>query len=358
MVGRTLLVFALVLTFFAAARPSAAEQRTIVGVNRVNLNGLPVAERERIIRQMVGNGVRVARLNIVRPTADGIETLRIAHANGLSVVLNIGILAPDYMRADAVARPAARRFTARPRLSELDIARFEARFAWLWREIEKSQVSLLAVEFSNELNWADFNGDLAVGERGTVYDGASISRMPGLPEFERGLDNYVAILRVARKLRDASSVFPRVPIVSAGLADIPAAWAARSGGDAVEASVFLAALRQRGLFELIDGVGLHLYPEGERWQAHIRQQMQLCGEAGTGRAPCWITEWGVANTDRACPADDRARAERVRAIEAEFLAYSGSGRVKALIYYDWDSDSRFSIWRCDQLTPSGRVVLD
>ncbi|QCI66238.1 hypothetical protein [Phreatobacter stygius] len=307
---------------------------------------------------MVSNGVRVARLNIVRPTADGIETLRIARENGLGVMLNVGILAPDYMRAEATLRPAARRFTARPRLSEVDLARFEERFSWLWQEIEKTGVSLVAIEFSNELNWADFNGDLAVGERGTVYDGGSIARMPGLQGFERGLDNYIAILKVARRLRDASTVFRTVPIISAGTADIPAEWAGRSGGDAVEASVFLAALRRRGLFDLIDGVGLHLYPAGDRWQSQVRRQMEVCGDARAAQAPCWITEWGVPNTDATCPSNDQARAERIRAIEAEFLAYSNSGRVKALIYYDWDSDRRFSIWRCDQLTPSGKIVLD
>ncbi|MCZ0733214.1 hypothetical protein [Phreatobacter sp. AB_2022a] len=355
---RFLLVAALILTGLAAQPAKADTQGVVIGVNRVNLNGLPPAERERIIREMVANGVKVARLNIVRPTPEGIQTLRIAQANGLAVILNIGVLAPEYMRADAPQRPAIRRFSARPRLSQLDPARFEQRFAALWHEIERTGVSLVAVEFSNELNWADFNGDLNVGERGTVYDAASLARMPGLSDFERGLDNYVGVLKVARRLRDASQTFARVPILSAGIADIPPDWAGRSGGDAVDGAVFLAALKQRGLFDLVDGIGLHLYPEGRQWQAHLRRQMTLCGTGGPAHAPCWITEWGVKNMDTTCPSNDQARAEQVRQIEAEFLAQARAGRVKALIYYDWDSDRRFSIWRCNQLTPSGRIVLD
>lgn len=355
---RFLLVAALILAGLAAHKAKADSQGVVIGVNRVNLNGLPPAERERIIREMVANGVKVARLNIVRPTPEGIQTLRIAQANGLAVILNIGVLAPEYMRADAPQRPAIRRFSARPRLSQLDPARFEQRFSALWREIERTGVALVAVEFSNELNWADFNGDLNVGERGTVYDAASLARMPGLGDFERGLDNYVGVLKVARRLRDASQAFARVPILSAGIADIPPDWAGRSGGDAVDGAVFLAALKQRGLFDLVDGIGLHLYPEGRQWQAHLRRQMTLCGTGGPAHAPCWITEWGVKNVDTTCPSNDQARAEQVRQIEAEFLAQARAGRVKALIYYDWDSDRRFSIWRCNQLTPSGRIVLD
>lgn len=339
-------------------RPDASAGDAIVGVNRVNLNQLPPPERERIIRQMVANGVKVARLNVVRPGEAGLETLRIARDHGLSIILNFGVLAPEYLRDGATERPAARRFTARPRLSDLDPARFGQRFAWLWRRIEEIRPDLVAVEFSNELNWADFNGDLAVGERGTVFDSATLARLPNAAAFEQGLDNYVGAVKIARGLRDASPVFRSVPIVSAGTADIPRPWAERSGGDAVEASAFLAALRRRGLFDVVDGIGLHLYPEGAGWQQHIRQAMELCGTVETGGRPCWITEWGVPNVATTCPVDDRRRADLVRRMEAEFLGFAAMGRVKALVYYDWDTHRSFSIWRCDGLTPTGRVVLD
>ena len=117
MVPRALLVLSFFL--FTWAPPPAAARDAIIGVNRVNLNQLPVPERERIIRQMVANGVRVARINIVRPTESGLETLRIARENGLALVLNIGVLAPEYLRQGATERPATRRFTARPKLSDL-----------------------------------------------------------------------------------------------------------------------------------------------------------------------------------------------------------------------------------------------
>lgn len=356
--GQRLFLFLIAAIFLFVHPPRSVARDAIMGVNRVNLNQLPPAERQRIIRQMVENGVKVARLNIVRPTETGLETLRIARDNGLSVILNFGVLAPEYLRQGAAERPAARRFTARPRLSDVDAARFGERFAWLWRRIEEIRPDLVAIEFSNELNWADFNGDLGVGERGRVFDRTTMATMPNAEAFERGLDNYVAILKIARRLRDASPTLRSVPIVSAGAADIPQHWAERSGGDVVEASAFLGALRRRGLFELVDGIGLHLYPEGGRWQEHIRQAMAACGTVETGGRPCWITEWGVPNVSTTCPVDDARRADLVRRMEAEFLGFAAMGRVKALVYYDWDTHRSFSIWRCNGLTPTGRVVLD
>jgi hypothetical protein len=356
--GQRLFLFLIAAVFLLANTPRSLARDAIMGVNRVNLNQLPPAERERIIRQMVENGVKVARLNIVRPTETGLETLRIARDNGLTIILNFGVLAPEYLRQGATDRPAARRFTARPRLSDVDTARFEERFAWLWRRIEEIKPDLAAIEFSNELNWADFNGDLAVGERGRVFDRATMATMPNAEAFGRGLDNYVEVLKIARRLRDAGTAFRSVPIVSAGTADIPQRWAERSGGDAVEASVFLAALRQRGLLDVVDGIGLHLYPEGAGWQEHIRQAMTLCGTVETGGRPCWITEWGVPNVSTTCPVDDTRRADLVQRMETEFLGFAAMGRVKALVYYDWDTHRSFSIWRCNGLTPTGRVVLD
>jgi hypothetical protein len=107
-----------------------------------------------------------------------------------------------------------------------------------------------------------------------------------------------------------------------------------------------------------DGTGLHLYPAGEGGQERVRQQMKVCGDSRAAQAACWITEWGVANPEPGCPTHDQPHADRIRAVEAEFRAYSDAGRLKALIYYDWDSDRRFSIWRCDRLTPAGQAVLD
>lgn len=356
--GQRLFLFLIAAVFLLSHPHQSLARDAIMGVNRVNLNQLPPAERERIIRQMVENGVKVARLNIVRPTETGLETLRIARDNGLAIILNFGVLAPEYLRSGATERPAARRFTARPRLSDLDTGRFEQRFSWLWRRIEEIRPNLVAIEFSNELNWADFNGDLAVGERGQVFDRATIATMPNNEAFGRGLDNYVAVLKIARRLRDAGTAFRSVPIVSAGTADIPRHWAERSGGDVVEASTFLAALRQRGLFDVVDGIGLHLYPEGRGWQEHIRQAMTQCGTVETGGRPCWITEWGVPNASATCPVDDTRRADLVRRMEAEFLGFAAMGRVRALVYYDWDTHRSFSIWRCNGLTPTGRIVLD
>ncbi len=79
----------------------------------------------------------------------------------------------------------------------------------------------------------------------------------------------------------------------------------------------------------------------------------FCG--GVDGKPCWITEWGFANTSKACPANDNNREQLVEKTRDRFRQMMDSGQIAAAYYFDWDA-STYGVWRCGALTPAGKAA--
>ena len=47
----------------------------------------------------------------------------------------------------------------------------------------------------------------------------------------------------------------------------------------------------------------------------------------------------------------------MREMIGDFRQFAGQGRLKGLIYYAW-ADDRYGIYRCGNLTESGRLLLE
>jgi hypothetical protein len=143
----------------------------------------------------------------------------------------------------------------------------------------------------------------------------------------------------------------------------PKAWDGKPG---VSLPDTIAFLRENGIDQLVDGYGVHVYPSGDpRASVAARvaelERKRIFAECGMGAKPCWLTEWGISNTSRACPLDDTKRMEAIRGERSALAQFVQQGRLAAALYYTWDGippgADPAGIFRCGALTEAGLAAL-
>ncbi|MBC4019085.1 hypothetical protein [Siccirubricoccus deserti] len=312
-----------------------------------------------MLQDMAGAGVRSLRLVLTPPFDQSLAAIREAQAAGLSVLLNINPNFRPFFPRDVVGQPV-RDNIAWP-LSRFDPAHFERVWRELWRRLEAEGLQVAGIEFGNEINWAEFNADLAAD---AAAGPDAVGRLDTLPEraaFLAGMRNYVEGLRVLRRVRDEGGLNRMVPLVSAGFATVSEAFARSVSLHFVAPEEALAVLRGFGLDSLIDGYGIHFYPSGGHRQAGawdgLTATMEFCLRHA-GDRPCWVTEWGVSHVTRQCPDSDPERLSLVQEVKGQLGQLVTAGRLKASYYFDWGSrGSAYSVWRCGALTSGGATAL-
>ncbi|HET9538058.1 MAG TPA: glycoside hydrolase [Mesorhizobium sp.] len=355
--------FGFALAFVAAVLGSLASgsaDEPSIGVNRVNLAWAPPEVREAILQEMAVNSVRLVRLSLVPPFADSVDAVRTAARLGMRVVLVVSFNNKDFYPAGAEKRSGRGRTWDVYRLSDIDPERFRDAFRRALRSIDDAGVSLLAIQPGNEINWGGFNGDLVVHAAEDAPTPRSSSDLSFPSRFEHGLDAYVQITRIVREEIARTAHNRGAQVLAAGLSDISAAIADDRGIETVDASDVVALLRARDIDDAVDGYGVHLYPDqsvtADERQRRIGSAVSYCREPVSGK-PCWITEWGLANASVACPLDDDRRSRIAGEVRTLFDALIREGRVVGALYYDWDTNLPYSVWRCGSLTPTGRVAI-
>lgn len=338
--------------------PSAAAEM-VWGVNHVHLGWLEPFARQEAIDRMAAAGVRSVRLDLVPPHEATLDALERLARRGIRAALVISLAEPELVAADATARPGRGVIHTVAGLSQLDPAHFRAAFGTLLATIERRGIQLAAFELGNEINWAAFNGDLALLAPGGAPHPAAprIAALARPDLYREGLGRYVAALRVLRRLRDASSLNRTTPILSAGLAEMPVAFAAKVGAEFVDGAETLDELRRFGLDAAIDGYGVHAYPERDTDAAGRARDFARATALCRRDKPCWITEWGVAETADACPMDDSRRLPLIAEALQRMAQVAAEDRLAGAYYYDWEAEKPYAIWRCGGLTASGRLVL-
>jgi hypothetical protein len=227
---------------------------------------------------------------------------------------------------------------------------------------------LAAFELSNEINWAGFNADFPLPGQGRVFGKDDLVHDPEGQLIAKGLLQYVKTLAVLKDIRDHSKLNQDTPIISAGVADLGAPddrlW---MKADAINVDATLDFLRANGLDKLVDGYGLHSYPNQKDAAArfsHLKQNgFEECQAAGSpGGKPCWFTEWGVGGVRGKCPAvDDSNRVKLVREMRGYFAQLARQGRLGGIFFYTWEGnihdEAPVSAFRCGSLTESGRLAI-
>ncbi len=357
--GPVALLFAalLALSPLAHAGDAAAPR---IGVNRLHLAWLPRAEQERILKDIAASGATHIRVSLSRPVDKSIEAVEIASRLGLRILLEIQLANKSYYPESARPRTGFGRVWDIYRLSDLDPDRYRKGLHEALQRIDALGIRLEAIEPGNEINYAGYNGDLAVYREPGPRSPRSIAELQDRAAFERGLDTYIRVLEISRDEVRATVHSRDAAVVSAGLSDMSAEQADKRGMERLDPGEFLAALRQRGMDSLVDAYGIHIYPgrlPAAALDRRVTNLLDFCQPADLGK-PCWVTEWGVANTARSCPVDDRWRENTISAIRAAFGHLMEAKRLRAAFYYDWDTEPSYSLWRCGKLSPAAAAAIE
>jgi hypothetical protein len=332
------------------------------GVNETHLHWKTPQEREKVIDDMRQAGVGSVRVDLGEPFDKSIDGLDLLTRKGLSILLIVGFAEPPLVARDATRRPGRGIIWSVAPLSQLDPDFFREKFGGLWRQIEQRRIRLSAIEAGNEINWAAFNGDLGLlPPQGQPPQGAPGSvALRDRAAYLLGLRRYVAAVAIIKQFRDASVTNRDTKIISAGLASMPATFAANVGAEYVDTNETLDILKADGLDAVVDGYGVHTYPNINQPSQRTRDFEDLlrpCPAGGRGHS-CWLTEWGVRQPNLACPSDESKRVPLIREMLERIAANVRQKRIGGSYYYDWDDKPiEFAVWRCGGLTEAGKVLF-
>jgi len=344
----------------ATAAFAAPAEPTQFGVNRVNLAWVDAAGREKVLDQIAQSGIRSVRLSLTNPMDASIDAVRLAHQKGLAVLLEISLNNPALYPEGTKPRSGRGRIWDMYRLSDVSPELYRAALRDALQRIDRLGVALIAVEPGNEINWGAYNGDLGIRPEANTRTARSLRDLADPDAVARGAANYVQLLKITRAELAKTKLSAGAKVVSAGLSDIPPAHADRRGIDSIDPVSFTALMREHGLDQAADGYGIHVYPGGDGSPAareqHVEQALSICRSRPAEGKPCWVTEWGFANTAKTCPADDSRRERLVKATRERFANLMRDGRIAAAFYFDWDA-TIYGIWRCGGLSPAGRAAV-
>lgn len=329
------------------------------GVNRLNLAWLDRAEQERVLQEIADSGATHVRLSLSRPVDKSIEAVDIANRLGLRILLEIQLANKSYYADTVRPRTGFGRIWDINRLSELDLDRYRAGLSDALTRMDALGVHLDAVEPGNEINLAGYNGDLAVYPKPGQPTPRTVGDLKDRAAFEKGLDKYIEVLKITRDEVRASSNSSAAAIISTGLSDMSARQADRQGMERLDPTEVITLLKARGMDKLVDAYGIHIYParkNPEAIKSTVAKLLDFCEPSDNGR-PCWVTEWGIANTARSCPVDDRQREGAMAVMRTIFADLSKAKRLDAAFYYDWDTQQSYRLWRCGALSPAAALAI-
>jgi hypothetical protein len=143
--------------------------------------------------------------------------------------------------------------------------------------LEEQGIVLAAFELGNEINWTAFNAEFPLpGEGNGVLSLDDLYHDTEGKEIAKGYLQYLKILAVVKDIRDHSKLNQHTPVITAGLID--AEEGDIKAGSKVDAASFSATLdfmRANGLDKIVDGYGIHIYPNGIRKLQRISACMLL-----------------------------------------------------------------------------------
>jgi hypothetical protein len=353
-------------------RPALAAD-LITGAIPLNPTAASVADQDRLIRQLKAAGVRVIRVALT-PDNVRIEFAKRAYDQGIKIEALIEPQVLSGALAGSGQSDGAPRLWGGLTLDSIDPVLSKAYFEALFQKLEANGIVLAGIELGNEINWTNVNNDFPKTIHGKIFNFDDVRHDPQAQSVATGLQQYVKALAALKDVRDQSRLNQQTPIISAGLSTVGPAGTApdffTQHGYAVTISATLTFLRANGLDNLVDGYGVHYYPNDKATPADRKKRMEVyaisqCRPPGVaGGKPCWITEWGFNNNDKSCPVDDRARAALVQETMANFRELAGQQRLGAAFFYSWNSPPGSnqvipsSIYRCGGLTEAGRLTLD
>lgn len=358
-----------VLLFALGITNALGASNIVVGVNVVGPDQLTAEQQAALIAELRSARVKVIRSGLVNDK--NVEFIIRAYQAGIGTV---GLVLPEQIMAGKQKSPADRsigRNWGVPALTDVDPMAAKDAFAPHLAALEAAGVRLVGIEVGNEFNTSAYNGDFKLPGTGRVLGLSDLnnSNDPEGAAIATGYRNYLRVAAGIKDLRDHSHLNKATPIISGGLADIGVAGTVKQGKktDYVSVSDTLQYLRQHGLDTLVDGYGVHTYPNADPHQspsqrASTLEERGVLSACQSGTKPCWVTEWGFSNTNKSCPINDTLRGQLVESERTAFRQLAQQGRLGAILYYSWtgmpnDNENQWAVYRCDALTRAGRWAI-
>ena len=364
------LISVCVLLIFSQFECTAHAQNVVRGVDFVHPMQYSVADQNAAFANLKAAGVHVIRFGIEEDLDKNIDFVQRANAQGISTVLILhGKYAPN-----APVRPYRPNefpgMWAGPPFSALDPKVSGQYFQQVMDKLDADGIVLAGLELENEINMAGNNPDFSLPGEGKVLGLNDLYHDPEGQQVAKGYLQYLKELAALKQARDHSKLNRQTPLLPTSLVDIvqEGPWPTPKKYDGVSVGATLAFFRAHGLDKLVDAYNLHTYPWGDgpgnqvsaihrlrRLQGLV---MPVCSPVGSPNGkPCWITEWGFASANKACPSDEHSRSLLVQEMMGDFAQLIEEKRLEALIYYSWIGDPSFDVYRCGGLTESGRAAI-
>jgi hypothetical protein len=365
----SIVVVASILLGVLSGRTAVAAD-AIMGVNIRGYGTASERQQDDLIEQLHKSGVTTIRESL--PTnIDERFTRFVTHAYkaGIGIVVILYPTQGGTGKHTSPVDPAVGRKWRVPALSDADPEGFRKWFAPQLAALETAGVRVAAFELGNEFNTTGYNADLAAPGSGRVL-GLSDLDNPNDAEahtIAEGYRAYARILAVLKDMRDHSQLNRTTPVISGGLANVGSPQP-RSFNKQLTVSIpdTIEFLRRNGSDRLVDGYGVHVYPNGDMHQTVSARASVLDYGFSACRKdskPCWLTEWAFNNRNQSCPIDDAMRLQLIQAERRAFKPFVEQGRLAAIIYYSWDGDfvgqheNMGAIFRCGALTEAGKLAL-
>jgi hypothetical protein len=347
----------------------------IVGINLGHAQTDTVEQQTTLLNELKTAGVHVIRAGI-GPDDKGLDLVKRIYAQNIKILWIIPLKYPP----NVLIRPwRPKEFPgvwAQPALSLADPDQFRAYFAPLLAKLEAMNIELAGFELGNELNMTAFNGEFPVPGEGKQFGLNDLYHDPEAEQIATGYLQYLKVLAVLKDIRDHSKANLHTPIMTAGFGayeapEGPFPPPAKPGTqtDMVSVNATLDFMRANGLDKLVDAYAVHVYPwangPGQPAAAAGRQSrlakyvLAECRSPGSAdRKPCWITEWGLRNTDTSCPVHEADQVSLIEEMRNNFRPYVEQRRLLGMFYYAWvDPMENFGVFRCGSLTQSGRLAI-
>lgn len=353
---QSLILMIACILFATVTLHAAKADKVIVRVNVYDEVYLSQADQDAEIKRLAEDGVKTVRTGLGWNTAYFITQ---AFKHGIGTV---AIVYPD---ADSKAKRKGA--GAGVPFSQVDPQVFAHWFKINLDRMEAAGVRLTAIELGNEFNMSGGNGDISKPGSGVVL---GLSRLKDPDDLEgrpiaAGYRVYVQVAAALKDLRDHSKLNKTTPIIVGGLVDWglvgQKTWNHELGVGLPDTIQFL---RENGLDKLVDGYGVHIYPSGDPhlpMSTRVSELEHLFSECKPDTKPCWLTEWGLPNSNQVCPLDDR-RTPGFQAVRTALKKFVEKGRLAAVVYYSWTGPpdpkaEPLSIFRCGALTDAGKLAL-
>ena len=355
--------------FFAAAGTAETQDAgpdIMFGVCRPNLGWEADEKAEGILDSIKESGAKCVQLTLRENIEVTLRHARYCNSINLPVVLLIMPL-ETFMENGAEPRPGNGSLWTVYGLSQIDVRKFEKMFGECVKFLNDEGVEIIGIEVFNEINWADFNGDLPVNEGvGVVLDENNYKDHAFSEKYFTGMGKYSQVLAAMRNAID--SAYPetglRKPEIILGSSVLVSDmnWLGKIGGSVADLGFHYKVLAGKvpgaggisGVFDNVDAYAVHVYPADieydcalypEKIEKFVRKNIDPLFRFADRVKPVYITEFSYSSwlfKDWENPQEMRARmtGNFLRSLAQNSLAQINWGGV---FHFCYDGDENWCV---------------